>query len=61
MGRQSRTKQARRQVALPERRGRRIPVVGIVLVLVAALAVVAVIDTRSGGGDGADANLVLQP
>jgi cytochrome c biogenesis protein CcmG, thiol:disulfide interchange protein DsbE len=32
-------------------------VVGIVLVLVAALAVVALIATRSGDGDGADTNL----
>jgi thiol-disulfide isomerase/thioredoxin len=32
-------------------------VVGIVLALVAALAVVAVLATRSGDGDGADANL----
>lgn len=58
MGRQSRTKQARRDAPPPVRQGRRIPLVGIVLVLVAVLAVVAVVATRSGGGGGgADANL----
>lgn len=57
MGRQSRTKQARRDAVPPVQRGRRVPVVGIVLVLVAVLAVVAVIATRSGDGDGADANV----
>ena len=57
MGRQSRTKQARRDAPAPVRRGPRIPVVGIVLALVAVLAVVAVIATRSGGGGGAGANL----
>jgi thiol-disulfide isomerase/thioredoxin len=57
VGRQSRTKQVRRDTPAPVRRGSRIPVVGIVLALVAVLAVVAVIATRSGGADGADANL----
>jgi cytochrome c biogenesis protein CcmG/thiol:disulfide interchange protein DsbE len=52
VGRQSRTKQARRDTAPPASRGPRVPVVGIVLVLVAALAVVAVLATRGGGGAG---------
>jgi cytochrome c biogenesis protein CcmG/thiol:disulfide interchange protein DsbE len=56
VGRQSRARTARRQAPAPA--PRRVPLVGIVLVLVAALAVVAVVVTSQRGGDeGAGTNL----